>query len=348
MKPLFQPQLINGPFDDPVLYLDFLFERRALLFDCGNLRALSTRKILRVSEVFVSHMHMDHFNDFDWILRLMLGRGKRLRMFGPRGFIDSLGHKLGAYTWNLVHNYEEDLVIEAIELHDGDCGERARFWCREGFRLRERRPCEFPGGVLVEEPAVRVRAAVLDHGTPVLAFVVEETQHVNVWKNHLEAMGLPVGPWLQDLKAMVLSGQPDAVPVRVWWKEGSELRERYVPLGELKHEVLRIVPGQRLGYVVDVAGHEDNARRLTALLRGIDLLFIETPFLDEDREHAADRHHLTARRAGEIAHAAGVKRLEPFHFSPRYNEREAELRAEAERAFSAGKEYARRPSAVSS
>jgi ribonuclease Z len=348
MKPLFQPQLVNGPFDDPVLYLDFLFERRGLLFDCGNLRGLSTRKILRVSEVFVSHMHMDHFNDFDWMLRLMLGRGKRLRLFGPRGFIDSLGHKLGAYTWNLVHNYEEDLVIEATELHDGDFGECAQFSCREAFRVRERRPCELPGGVLVEEPAFRVRAAVLDHGTPVLAFVVEETQHVNVWKNRLEAIGLPVGPWLQGLKAMVLSGQPDAAPVRVWWKQGSKLRERYVPLGELKREVLRIVPGQRLGYVVDVAGHEDNERRLIALMQGIDLLFIEAPFLDEDRGHAEDRRHLTARRAGEIARAAGVKRLEPFHFSPRYSEREADLRAEAERAFGAQAEHSQARSAASS
>lgn len=348
MKPLFQPQLVNGPFDDPVLYLDFLFERRGLLFDCGNLRGLSTRKLLRVSDLFVSHMHMDHFNDFDWMLRLMLGRAKRLRLFGPLGFIDRLACKLGAYTWNLVGNYEEDLIIEATELHDGDRGEQARFSCRDAFRIRERRACELPAGILVEEPAYRVRAAVLDHGIPVLAFVVEEIQHVNVWKNRLEAMGLPVGPWLRGLKEMVLDGQPDDATVRVWWKEGSELRQRYVPLGELKREVLRIVPGQRLGYVVDVAGHEDNARRLIALLRGIDLLFIETPFLDEDREHAGDRHHLTARRAGEIARAAGVKRLEPFHFSPRYSEREADLRVEAERAFSASGEPAQPPSAVSS
>jgi ribonuclease Z len=64
------------------------------------------------------------------------------------------------------------------------------------------------------------------------------------------------------------------------------------------------------------------------LVEGVDLLFIETPFLDEDRRHAEQRHHLTARRAGEIARRAGARRVEPCHFSPRYSERERELRDE--------------------
>src|SRR5512139_3700768 len=101
MEPLFQTYLVNNSFEDPVLYLDFLFENRALLFDLGNLRALPTRKLLRVSHLFVSHTHMDHFADFHWLLRICLGRCNHLELFGPAGFIDRVERKLGAYTWNL-------------------------------------------------------------------------------------------------------------------------------------------------------------------------------------------------------------------------------------------------------
>lgn len=74
MRPNVHCDLVNGPFGDPVLYAEIMFERRALLFDIGDISALPARKLMRVSHVFVSHAHMDHFADFDRLLRLTLGR----------------------------------------------------------------------------------------------------------------------------------------------------------------------------------------------------------------------------------------------------------------------------------
>lgn len=103
MRPAFHPYLVNDPFGDPALFVDFLFERRALLFDLGDIHALPPRKLLRVSDIFVSHCHMDHFMDFDWFLRICLGRERNVRLYGPPGFLDRVQAKLSAYTWNLVH-----------------------------------------------------------------------------------------------------------------------------------------------------------------------------------------------------------------------------------------------------
>ena len=63
------------------------------------------------------------------------------------------------------------------------------------------------------------------------------------------------------------------------------------------------------------------------------MLFIETPFLDEDAETAAKKYHLTARQAGLLAREAQVKRVIPFHFSPKYKPTPLALTEETMAAF---------------
>jgi ribonuclease Z len=330
---MLMPQLVNPAFGDPGLYVDFRNERRALLFDIGDIGALAPRKILRLSHVFVSHTHMDHFMGFDALLRVSLGRDVAVRLFGPPGFVDQVAHKLAAYTWNLVESYPGDFSVLASELHpDGRLGS-ARFRCRRRFERETLEDACVVDGVLVDEPGFRVRTVFLEHRTPCLAFAVEEKAHVNIWKNRLDEMGLPVGPWVRALKEAVLAGAPDDAPVRASWKENGERKERILALGELKARALQIVPGEKLCYVTDAAFSEQNARRIVELANRADLLFIESVFLHEDAGQAQMKCHLTARQAGEIARAAGAKLVVPFHFSPRYAERESELRAELERAF---------------
>lgn len=332
MRPRFHPRLVNDPFGDAGLFVDFLFEKRALIFDLGMLGSLAPRKLLRLTHAFVSHAHMDHFMGFEWLLRLTLGREKRLHLFGPAGFIAQVAHKLAAYSWNLVGGYP-DLVFTVTEIGAGRRTDSAVFRCRAGFEREAAAPAPLAEGVLLDEPAFRVRAAVLDHGIPCLAFALEEKAHVNVWATRLAAMGLPAGPWLRELKEAVVAGTPKDDPFRVWWQEGTTRHERLIPLGVLERNLLSVEPGQKIGYVVDAAYHADNARRIVELVRGADRLYIETPFLDEDVAHAAAKHHLTARQAGQLAREAGVGRLVPFHFSPRYVGQAARLCQEAQAAF---------------
>lgn len=333
MRPLFHPTLVNEPFGDPGLYVDFLFEKRACLFDLGDIRALAPRKILRISHVFVSHAHMDHFIGFDWLLRICLGRERSMHLFGPPGFLDQVEHKLAAYTWNLVQNYATDFTLQATELDEQGRGRRATFRCKSAFRREDEVPVVVPGGLLLEEDLFRVRATTLDHGTPCLAYTLEEKSHINIWKNRLAELGLPTGPWLQQLKLAVRHGAPDDTPIRAWWREAGAVRERQMVLGELKARLVRIVPGQKITYVTDAAHHPENARKIVELARGSDLLFIESPFLQQDAGRAAARGHLTARQAGALAREAGVKTVVPFHFSPTYSGQHERVMTELLEAF---------------
>lgn len=332
MKPSFHPQLVNGVDGDPALYIEFMFEARAVLFDLGDLTRLPSRKLLRISDVFVSHTHMDHFVGFDRLLRVMVGRDKQLRLYGPPGIIEQTAHKLGAYTWNLVKNYEADFTILVTEVHAGDGTQRARFRCRSGFAREYLDAIDIDAGLLLDEGNLRVRCAVLDHKIPCLAFALEEQRHINIWKDRLAQRGLSTGPWLRQLKQAILRDAPDHTPVAAPSADGVQT----LTLGELKAEILRIVPGQKIGYVVDTLYNEDNARRIVALVGGAEQLFIEAPFLQREAERATARYHLTARQAGELARRAGVKRCLPFHFSPRHAGEEQALLDEALAAFNGG------------
>lgn len=325
MRRALHPYLINEPFGDPGLFVDFLFERRALLFDLGDIRELPPRKILRVSDIFVSHCHMDHFMGLDWFLRICLGRERAVRLYGPAGFIDRVEAKLAAYTWNLLHRYENDFCLDVTEVLSEDRTCRARFRVRQAFRREALGDGRIEAGILLDEAGLRVRCALLDHGTPCLGFALEERQHVNVWKTRLAGLGLPVGPWLQGLKRAVLEGRGDGHAIA---GPGGEA----IALGALR-DCLQVTAGMKLAYVTDAVYSKANAERIVELARGADCLFIESVFLDEAADRAADKLHLTAAQAGRLARAAGAKTVEPFHFSPIYREREAELRAELQQAF---------------
>ena len=335
MRQLFDPRLVHDAFGDPGLFVDCRDERRALLFDLGDLRALPPRKLLRVSHAFVSHAHMDHFAGFDELLRVVLGRQRRVALFGGPGFVDQVEHKLRAYAWNVVHRYEVELVLDVHALHPDGGGERASFSSRRAFAREGDAAFAWPDGVVIDEPLLRVRAAFVDHGLPCLAFALDEKARVRLDKTRLDALGVATGGWLRTLKAAVLAGAPDDTPIELRWRDRDGEHTATKPLADLRDVVLGVVPGQRLGYVTDLRYTAANVDALASLFAGgLDTLFIEAVFLDADRDHAERKHHLTARQAGEIARRVGARSVVPFHFSPRYEGRGDDVRAEVLAAWS--------------
>ncbi|MBW1857942.1 MAG: ribonuclease Z [Deltaproteobacteria bacterium] len=333
MKPSFHPKLINDSFSDPGLFIPFLFEKRALLFDLGDLSKLSARDILKISHVFVTHTHMDHFIGFDTLLRLLLGRDKEMYLFGPSDFIQKMEAKLSSYTWNLIENYENTLSIHVTEIKREKIITQ-RYNSRDRFRPTGD-PQEFPfTGNLLSEEHFSVNAVILDHKIDCIGLTLKENFSINIIKEGLKQLGLEVGPWLREFKKAVYEeGDSDQSFTVVWKDKDKRIREKDFTLCDLKEKIAMISPGQKITYIADIIGSPENIAKAVDLAQDSSILFIEAAFLDKDKDMAQRKYHLTAKEAGLIARRAKVKELALFHFSPRYFGQENKLIQEAMTAF---------------
>jgi ribonuclease Z len=326
MRTVFHPFLPNGPCGDPVLWVDLPDEGHSVMVDLGDLRTVPNRKLLRVGRVVVTHTHMDHFIGFDHLLRLLLGREGELVMTGPTGFLDHVAGKIAGYTWNLIESYPVHLTAEEI---DGDTLRAVTY--TGANRMQPGAPTERRfTGTLHGHRAYTIHADIFDHGIPVLGVVLKETEHLSVNKDRLDRMGLTPGPWLSEFKNAVRRCAPEDDPIEIPTPDGTPSRHT---IGELTEQILFRTPGQKIAYLTDFKHSKTNIEKAITLAHEVDLLVCEAAFLHADQKLAAERHHLTARQAGELARACKAKKLAPFHFSPRYPDREQELIEEAAQAF---------------
>jgi ribonuclease Z len=326
MKSAFIPRLVNHPFGDPGLFVAFRYEGRAMLFDLGRIDRQPAAELLKLTHVFVSHTHMDHFIGFDHLLRIFLARPHRLDLYGPPGIVKNVCGKLAGYTWNLVDGYPFELTVHEV---GRERIASVRLRACTGFAAEQAGDRPFTG-VLYESDECSVTTAHLDHRIPCLGFALTEKTRLNVRPERLAELGVPAGRWLNQLKDAIRAGCPGETEIRAEWIEDGRTRAATFTLAELRERLIVETPGQKIAYVVDTIFSRENMARITELVRGADVFFCESLFLDADRDQAAKRYHLTARQAATLARAAGVARLETFHFSPRYERDPGPLRAEAQ------------------
>jgi len=331
MTPLFQPRLLNSPFGDPALYIGLQGEGNALLFDIGDISRAAPRLLLKITDVFISHTHIDHFIGIDHLLRLNLTRNRLLRLYGPPGIIANMTGRLRGYTWNLTDTYPFMLDVHEIGVRTIRV---RRFSCSEKFKPGPARRLPF-NGTVVNHPHYRVLTQRLNHnGITSLAFRIEEHSRININKDALGRLGLPVGPWLQTLKKNIRSGIADDSKIAIPASGGRTARTML--LGELMRELVHMTSGEIITYVSDSGATPGNIKKIKQLAVGVDRFFCEAAFIERDAAKARRSGHFTARQAGLLARACGAKKLSVFHFSPRYERLPDEPAAEAREAFSEG------------
>jgi ribonuclease BN (tRNA processing enzyme) len=300
--------LMNGVFGDPQLHLRLAHQRRSLLFDLGDGTRLPGRVAHQVSDVFISHAHMDHICGFLWLLRSRIGEQQHCRLYGPPGLASQIEHLINGIHWDRIG--DRGPRFEVSELH-------AERLIR--VRLQAGRPGRQPleeiqvkGGIVLDEPQFQIRALTLDHGIPVVAYAFEPVLQINVRKERLSQRGLAPGPWLTELKQRIASQQFDQ---RIELPNGSE-----ESVSALAADITLTSPGSKIVYATDLADTRDNRERLAALAKEAHTLFCESPFMQKDAEQAQRTGHLTTTACAEIASRAQVRHLIPFHFSRRYED----------------------------
>ncbi len=140
---------------------------------------------------------------------------------------------------------------------------------------------------------LEVTALPLAHRIPAYGYRLKEPDGHSFDQAALTARGV-TGP---DISTLAAQGWIDTPDGRVVLDEVSSPRR-----------------GQSMAFVMDT-GVCDN---IVELARDVDLLVIESTFLEPEFELARDYGHLTASQAGELAAEAGARRVVLTHFSQRY------------------------------
>jgi len=307
MRPSFVHFPVNSFFDDPIVYVNFIYEKRAILFDLGDFQTLSNRQLNRVTHVFITHMHIDHFIGFDRFLRVRLSTEEPFTLIGPPGIIDAVEGRLRGYTWNLIEEYPCSFYVLETDTKQATV---CKFSSKDRFRIKELFHLQLNNGIVIQENSFIVRAALLDHAVDSLAYRLEEPVHVNVLKDKLLQRGLNIGPWLRQLKAYIRDGIFEAE---------IDTGNTCIKVSELL-DIVKITKGQTLCYVMDASPTPENIERIIELVKDAHTLYIEAFFHSSDIQRAEERNHLTSAIAGEIAKKANVKELCPLHLSVRYKE----------------------------
>ncbi|MFI1163408.1 ribonuclease Z [Streptomyces sp. NPDC020801] len=202
-------------------------------------------------------------------------------------------HALGLA--GVIQRINLDQVPHEVTAHYPRSGKRFFDRLRYATAYRETVPlAEVPvgtDGVLAATPAYTLEAHRLSHPVESYGYRLVEPDGLRMLPERLAEHGIK-GP---DVGRIQREGSLNGVPL------------------EAVSEVRR---GQRFAFVMDTRLCEG----VHTLADGCDMLVIESTFLDEDGELAADHGHLTAGQAARAAREAGVRHLVLTHFSQRYTD----------------------------
>lgn len=274
--------------------------------ECGDASDLTVKEVQNTNAIFISHTHIDHFVNFDAMIRHQIGIQRRVVVCGPQGIARQVQAKLHSYTWNLI---EKDAIV--YEIREVESEGKVIIYELEPPQWDLKEIAKVEGKVVFEEKAFNVTYTMLDHKVPTLAFRFKEHDSVRIDLQESEFQG---GKWVQELKQAYEQNLPDK-PILI--------KEQAYKASNLFH-LLHIKKGDSIGVIMDHAASPENHTKITAHFQKCRKVFIESFYKAADKEQAMLNFHSFSTKSGEVMKEAQVKEAVPVHFSRKYSQTEIE------------------------
>lgn len=316
---MFRPEVKSKIGEDIAILVKLDNHPWNYLCECGDASALTVKEYQNCNAVFISHTHMDHFANFDAVLRHQIGMQRKVTICGPEKIARQVQSRIRSYNWNLVE--ADAICYEVREVLS--TGETLVFELAPPLWALQPQK-SIAGNTIFEHKDFKVTAVLLDHKTPVLAYKFEEPDRIKI---DLSSSGFQGGKWVKDLK-LAFEQQDKTAQITIDGKD-------YVA-ATLFH-LLHVQKGDSVGIIMDHAANEENHAKIRQHFEGCRIVFMESFYKAEDKALADLNYHSYSTMSAKVMRAANVQMPVPVHFSRKYSEQEVqELIAEFELAL---KEY---------
>ena len=278
-----------------------------IICECGYASDLTMKECQNTEAIFLSHTHIDHFINFDFILRHQIGLGKRIIICGPEGITKQVQSKILGYQWNLIEHGSITYEIREIK-GNGQ------------IVISELTPPEW---TIIELETTNetfiystdkfdVSFVILDHKTNSIAYLFKEKDRVKIDITKSDFKG---GQWINELKSAYEKNNESA-QIKI---EGKIHQAK-----ELFH-LLETKIGDSLGIIMDHAANRENHEKIISLFKDCNKVFIESFYKLEDKELAELNFHSYSTESARIMKACNVKDAIPVHFSRKYRGEEIDM-----------------------
>jgi len=264
---------------------------RFFLIDCGE--GAQTRMVqnniseMKIDSIFISHIHGDHISGLFPLLSTMglCKRTQPLNIYAPAAFAPLLKVFL-SYNGDGV-----DFEVRHIPMN---------------MKSPE---------IIYQTKSLEVSAFPLNHRIPTYGYLFREKEpQRNIRKDAIPEYGFTIKE-MAALKAgedIIRPAGPDEIPSieNDFTKYSGTDKPLIIKNSDVTYKPYN---PRSYAYCSDTAPFP----KLASWVKGVDLLYHETTYLDEMREQANQRHHSTTIQAATCARDAGVKKLIIGHYSSR-------------------------------